>query len=213
MRISEVCAKVHLTERAVRLYIREGLVQTGQRNGITVFDEAGIARLGQIAVLRRADFSIPQIRRMLESPETVGAVIDEKIGQLRQSIGEEQAMLSVLLSLKSAGSVEGLVQHIRRSESPEAAPIHTSFDEPRPTDADIQRAWNEIEAAERRKARHRKLLPVYIAAALAVLIALIALEHKMDEYAEANSAAFSAPHLQQKLREILEIQDAQNNAP
>ena len=58
MRISEVCAKVHLTERAVRLYIREGLVQPGQRNGITVFDGEGLARLEQIAAMRRADFSI-----------------------------------------------------------------------------------------------------------------------------------------------------------
>jgi len=91
MRISEVCQRAGLTERAVRLYIREGLVEPGQRNGITVFDADGVKRLEQIAVLRRTDFSIAQIRRMLESPGEVGAVIGEKIGQLAQGIDAQRA--------------------------------------------------------------------------------------------------------------------------
>ena len=126
MRISEVCAKVHLTERAVRLYIREGLVQPGQRNGITVFDGEGLARLEQIAAMRRADFSIDQIRSMLTSPSEIGTVISEKKKQLTQCIDESQTLLSVL---ENIGSVEQLVEAIQSAEVPAAGPIQTSFDE------------------------------------------------------------------------------------
>lgn len=126
MRISEVCAKVHLTERAVRLYIREGLVKPGQRNGITVFDAEGIARLEQIAAMRRADFSIDQIRSMLTSPSEIGIVVGEKKKQLTQRIDESQTLLSVLDNI---GSVEQLVEAIRSTEVPAAGPIRTSFDE------------------------------------------------------------------------------------
>ena len=126
MRISEVCAKVHLTERAVRLYIREGLVQPGQRNGITVFDGEGLARLEQIAAMRRADFSIEQIRNMLASPSEIAPVISEKKKQLIQRIDESQTLLNVL---ENIGSVEQLVEAIQSTEVPAAGPIRTSFDE------------------------------------------------------------------------------------
>ena len=126
MKISEVCARVHLTERAVRLYIREGLVQPGQRNGITVFDAEGIVRLEQIAAMRRADFSIDQIRRMLTSPSEIAAVVSEKKKQLTQRIDESQTLLSVL---ENIGSVEQLVEAIQSAEVPAAGPIRTSFDE------------------------------------------------------------------------------------
>lgn len=126
MRISEVCAKVHLTERAVRLYIREGLVQPGQRNGITVFDAEGVVRLEQIAAMRRADFSIDQIRSMLTAPSEIDTVISEKKKQLTQRINESQTLLSVL---ENIGSVEQLVEAIQSAEVPAAGPIRTSFDE------------------------------------------------------------------------------------
>ena len=126
MRISEVCAKVHLTERAVRLYIREGLVQPGQRNGITVFDAEGIVRLEQIAAMRRADFSIEQIRQILTSPSEIDTVVSEKKKQLIQCIDESQTLLSVL---ENIGSVEQLVEAIQSTEVPAAGPIRTSFDE------------------------------------------------------------------------------------
>lgn len=126
MRIKEACVKVHLTERAVRLYIREGLVQPGQRNGITVFDAEGIERLEQIAAMRRADFSIDQIRSMLTSPSEIDTVIGEKKKELTQRIDESQALLSVL---ENIGSVEQLVEAIQSSEVPAAGPIRTSFDE------------------------------------------------------------------------------------
>lgn len=205
MRISEVCSRAHLTECAVRLYIREGLVHPGQRNGIAVFDADGITRIEQIAVLRRADFSIDQIKRMLDRPDEVGAVIDEKKNQLSRQAAEELALLSVLNAPETIDSVEQLVQTIRSAEVPAPEPIRTSFDEPLPNESEIEQAWQQINAAERRRARHRKLIPVYIVAALAILIALFVLYEKFDVYAAQNSDSY--PYLQQKLREILEQRD------
>ena len=56
-----------------------------------------------------------------------------------------------------------------------------------------------------RKARHRRLIPVYIVAGLTILIALFILYEKFDVYAARNSDSY--PYLQQKLREILEQRD------
>ena len=124
MRISEVCAKVHLTERAVRLYIREGLVQPGQRNGITVFDAEGIARLEQIAAMRRADFSIDQIRRMVTSPSEIGAVISEKKKILLDSdatiaqVAQAAQVLGYDLSESDCGNVhKALIQICEKKDA------------------------------------------------------------------------------------------------
>ena len=68
MKMKEVCARTGLTERAVRFYVQEGLVSpASQRRGGRTwldFDEADVARLKAVAALRKAGFTLEEIRSM-----------------------------------------------------------------------------------------------------------------------------------------------------
>ena len=68
MKMKEVCATTGLTERAVRFYVQEQLVspQSQRRGGRTWLDfsEADVERLHAIGTLRKAGFTIDEIRSM-----------------------------------------------------------------------------------------------------------------------------------------------------
>ena len=68
MKIKDVCKATGLSERAVRFYVQEQLVipQSQRRGGRTWLDfsEEDVERLRAIAVLRKAGFTIEEIRSM-----------------------------------------------------------------------------------------------------------------------------------------------------
>lgn len=68
MKMKEVCALTGLTERAVRFYVQEQLAapQSQRRGGRTWLDfsEADVERLRAVGTLRRAGFTIDEIRSM-----------------------------------------------------------------------------------------------------------------------------------------------------
>lgn len=68
VKMKEVCAQTGLTERAVRFYVQEGLVSpSSQRRGGRTwldFSEGDIARLKAVAALRKAGFTLEEIRSM-----------------------------------------------------------------------------------------------------------------------------------------------------
>ena len=76
MKMKEVCAATGLTERAVRFYVQEGLAapDAQRRGGRTWLDfsPADVERLKAIATLRRAGFTVEELRAMgLTVPDTV----------------------------------------------------------------------------------------------------------------------------------------------
>lgn len=70
MKMKEVCIATGLTERAVRFYVQEQLVipQSQRRGGRTWLDfsPADVDRLRAIAVLRKAGFTLEEIRSMAQ---------------------------------------------------------------------------------------------------------------------------------------------------
>lgn len=68
MKMKEVCTSTGLTERAVRFYVQEQLVTPhSQRRGGRIwldFSETDVARLRAIGTLRKAGFTIDEIRSM-----------------------------------------------------------------------------------------------------------------------------------------------------
>ncbi|WP_297210782.1 MerR family transcriptional regulator [uncultured Flavonifractor sp.] len=68
MKMKQVCEATGLTERAVRFYVQEQLViPQAQRRGGRIwldFSEQDVARLQAIAVLRKAGFTLEEIRSM-----------------------------------------------------------------------------------------------------------------------------------------------------
>lgn len=107
MRMKEVCEKTGLTDRAVRLYIDSGLLNPRRENNYTGrtsihFDEADIDTLQMVSVLRKACFSIADIKKMLEKPEEIPAVIRNHCSVLEEDIFQKQAVLKSLSSFSDS---------------------------------------------------------------------------------------------------------------
>ena len=112
MKIKEICEKTDLTERAIRLYIENGLVTpsinesySGRRN--IDFSEEDAERLRSISVLRKAGFSISQIKLMQQEPEKSKEVLQEFLEKTNERIetdSEIVACLTPLLSYESLNS-------------------------------------------------------------------------------------------------------------
>lgn len=101
MRIKAVCEATGLTDRTVRFYIEEGLIApdyTESYTGRKTFDfsESDIQQLQDIAVLRRFDFTVAEIRDMLRDPAKIEPTVHTLRERKRLAIEEEQALLQAL---------------------------------------------------------------------------------------------------------------------
>ena len=86
MKIKAVCAQTGLTDRTIRYYIEQGLIAPAYEENYTGrrtydFLERDIKQLQDIAVLRKFDFTIEEIRSILndaEASQTVIAAVRER---------------------------------------------------------------------------------------------------------------------------------------
>lgn len=97
IKISEVSRRTGLTKRAIRYYLEAGLISPRiyEKNAKEYRDysEEDVRLLEAIAGLRRAGFSIEQIRAAIETPERIPALWHEYIASLK----ELGARISLLL--------------------------------------------------------------------------------------------------------------------
>lgn len=118
-KMKDVCEKTGLTEKAVRLYMKEGLIHPKTEEGVYrnayYFSEKDIEVLKDIAVLRNAGFGISDIRQMQEQPEHLPAMIEEKQNLLAAEIYEKKALQSALerLAETERGTTKGLAEGLR----------------------------------------------------------------------------------------------------
>lgn len=201
MKISEACQVTRLTERAIRLYIKEGLVAPRQKNGVLNFAHAELEKLDQIAWLRRADFSIDQIRRMLGEPQTAASVVDEKRAQIKARAEADEKLLDVLdgISQSTQSPAAVIVERMKAVRCIDDQPDFSHFDE---IDADEkaclrEKAWRQVEAAQRRKRWTPWLIAMGIAAGAALMLLLsMSVEKRMETYVE--------PYQVQKMRQVVQ---------
>lgn len=106
MKMKEVTEKTELTERAVRLYIENGLVApsvnesySGRRN--IEFSDGDVEKLKSISVLRKAGFSIAQIKLMQQEPEKSKTVLQEFIADVKERIETDKEIVACLTPLLS----------------------------------------------------------------------------------------------------------------
>lgn len=104
MKIKEVSERTDLTERAIRLYIENGLVApsvnesySGRRN--IDFSQEDVDRLRSISVMRKAGFSISQIKLMQTEPEKSREVLRELIDSTNKRIETDSEIVSCLKPL------------------------------------------------------------------------------------------------------------------
>ena len=79
MTIKEVCDRTGLSRKTIRLYLEKGLVTPTSevRNGriFRTWSEEDVRQLEMIASLRRAQFTMEEIRRMQENPGAIGEIL------------------------------------------------------------------------------------------------------------------------------------------
>lgn len=101
MKMKEVCARTGLTRRTILFYEEKGLFSPSRTrsNGRDYRDysEEDVELLQEIAALRRAWFTIDEIRRMEEDPEEVGEIF----AAYRQWLLAQQAELNGLIQAAS----------------------------------------------------------------------------------------------------------------
>ena len=87
MKIKEVCQQTGLTRRTIRFYEAEKLFapERTYQNGreFRNYSEENVQQLRKIATLRRARFSVDEIRRMKESPAETTAIFRDYRERLR----------------------------------------------------------------------------------------------------------------------------------
>lgn len=92
MTMHEVCARLGLTKKAVRYYVGEGLIAPRRlENGYADFSETDCETLERIALLRRLDLSIGEIRGIL-----AGGSAEAALHRLTKQIEREQTALRLL---------------------------------------------------------------------------------------------------------------------
>ena len=110
MKIKEVIAATGLTDRAIRLYIENDLVTpenqktyTGRNN--YSFTQEDIDCLEQIAMLRKADFSLEQIRTLKLGGESAREVLVEYLSVKQESVVMGQRIIDALKDYSAQDSV------------------------------------------------------------------------------------------------------------
>lgn len=102
-KMKEVCEATGLTEKTVRFYVEQKLVEPKVERGLHYrsysFSDGDIQRLLDISALRSADFSVTEIRRMLENPNSIPGMIAEKETFLSQKITTMEASRRALENL------------------------------------------------------------------------------------------------------------------
>ncbi len=101
MKMKEVTERTGLTDRAVRLYIDEGLAvpnieeSYSGRKSID-FSESDVERLKNVALLRKAGFSITDIKSMVDDNSTAKDIVEKFIEQTENNIAHETEIVEKL---------------------------------------------------------------------------------------------------------------------
>ena len=104
MKIKIVCERTGLTDRTIRYYIEEGIISpafTENYLGRKSFDftEEDVLQLQDIAVLRSFDFSIEEIRQILNDPSSSLSIIRCVKERVQAELFTSQKKMSALSSL------------------------------------------------------------------------------------------------------------------
>ncbi len=98
MKIKEAAALCGLTEKAIRLYEEKGLISPTmtEKNGrqFRDYEEATVARLQTIAVLRKSFFSLDQIAQILDHPENIPAVFASYRAELQKQYTDLKPLIA-----------------------------------------------------------------------------------------------------------------------
>ena len=144
MKIKEVISQTGLTDRAIRLYIENGLVTPENQKSYTGrnnynFTQADIECFEQIALLRKADFSLEQIKTLKLGGESAREVLLEYLSAKQESVAMGQKIVEALKDFpaEETVTVESVCKKIK--ESIEDTPLPDA--DRKPTKAERVEKW------------------------------------------------------------------------
>ena len=125
MKMKTVCERTGLSDRAVRFYMEEQLIAPSYTENYLgrkafEFSEEDVKRLQDIAVLRRFGFSIEEIRRLKEDPQSSGEILKGLRERKQKTVDEVQAALNVLNRLEE-GKFYGIAELAQALSAPAQA--------------------------------------------------------------------------------------------
>lgn len=132
MKIKQVCEQTGLTEKAVRLYVQQGLIHpittTGTQKNSYEFTEDHIRELKVIAAFRQAGFGLSDIKLLQEHPEQLPAFLEEKQVLMTSNLENQGNILEALSRLNSweKGSMDSVAKALEpvvKNKEPEPKPL------------------------------------------------------------------------------------------
>lgn len=106
MKIKEVCEKTELTDKAIRTYIRNGLVfpdydekYTGRKN--FNFSKEDVERLRQIAILRKYGFSLKEIKSLIDNEVSAKDFLNKHISDLKSDVNSNINVINSMLNVSN----------------------------------------------------------------------------------------------------------------
>ena len=144
MKLKEVCESTGLSRKTIRLYEEKGLLvpQIERRNGrdYREYSPEDVKRLQEIATLRRAWFTMDEIARMQQNPETIREIFPQYLQWLEKQKTTLESLLKAAKDVDPSKiqSVSELSEKMREAETM-----------PLPS-ADIEPKFQYLDALEQR---------------------------------------------------------------
>lgn len=123
LRIGQVAERTGLSRKALRLYEARGLLEPDAHSGAgyRLYGRPALARLAEIEVLKRAGFSLVEIRKLLEHEAPAAKLVEARIVSLRHEV---QARSRALFALEQAWrglsatsqTIDQLLENIQMNE-------------------------------------------------------------------------------------------------
>ena len=123
MKLKEVCEATGLSRKTIRLYEEKGLLvpQMEHRNGrdYREYSPEDVKRLQEIATLRRAWFTMDEIARMQQNPETIGEIFPQYLQWLEKQKTTLESLLKAAKDVDPSKiqSVSELSEKMREAET------------------------------------------------------------------------------------------------
>jgi len=101
-RIGDVVRRTGLTERAIRFYEKNGLLRAARTAaGQRVYGDDTLKTLAIVRVLKRAGFSLSEIRKLMQASMPVRSIVAAQMESLRSAEASIQQSIRLLSALQS----------------------------------------------------------------------------------------------------------------
>ena len=136
MKRKEICEKTGLTPKALRLYEEKGLIRPDMgypgHYHTRDYSQDDLRRLEMIAVLRRALFTLEEIRRMLDTPESIQEIYPQYLAWLQQQKQQLTQLyeVSAAIDITQVQTIEALTEQLQSAAANMPLPasdIHFRF--------------------------------------------------------------------------------------